>query len=128
MKIRTLNLTAFGPFTERELAFDEAGLHIVYGPNEAGKSSALRGLKALLYGIDERTLDNFIHANDKLRIRGHLQNTDDRELAFGRRKGRKNTLLSPDGEALDEQALVPFLQGVTPELFESLFGIDHQAV
>ena len=48
MKIRTLNLTAFGPFTERELAFDEAGLHIVYGPNEAGKSSALRGLKALL--------------------------------------------------------------------------------
>jgi len=128
MKIRTLNLAAFGPFTERELAFNEVGLHIVYGPNEAGKSSALRGLKALLYGIDERTLDNFIHANDKLRIHGQLQNNDDRELAFGRRKGRKNTLLSPDGEALDEQALAPFLQGVTPELFESLFGIDHQAL
>lgn len=128
MKIRTLNLAAFGPFTERELAFNEVGLHIVYGPNEAGKSSALRGLKALLYGIDERTLDNFIHANDKLRIYGQLQNNDDRELAFGRRKGRKNTLLSPDGEALDEQALAPFLQGVTPELFESLFGIDHQAL
>lgn len=128
MKIRTLNLAAFGPFTERELAFNEVGLHIVYGPNEAGKSSALRGLKALLYGIDERTLDNFIHANDKLRIHGHLRNNDDRELTFGRRKGRKNTLLSPDGEALDEQALAPFLQGVTPELFESLFGIDHQAL
>ncbi len=128
MKIRTLNLAAFGPFTERKLVFDELGLHIVYGPNEAGKSSALRGLKALLYGIDERTLDNFNHANDKLRVYGHLQNADDRELAFGRRKGRKNTLLSPDGEALDEQALAPYLQGVTPELFESLFGIDHQAL
>ena len=128
MKIRALNLAAFGPFSERELVFDEVGLHIVYGPNEAGKSSALRGLKALLYGIDERTLDNFNHANDKLRIYGHLQNADDRELAFGRRKGRKNTLLSPDGEALDEQALAPYLQGVTPELFESLFGIDHQAL
>lgn len=128
MKIRGLILTAFGPFTERELVFNEVGLHIVYGPNEAGKSSALRGLKALLYGIDERTHDNFIHANDKLRIQGHLQISDDRELAFGRRKGRKNTLLSPDGEALDEQALAPFLQGVTPELFESLFGIDHQAL
>ncbi len=128
MKIRTLNLSAFGPFTERELAFDEVGLHIVYGPNEAGKSSALRGLKALLYGIDERTLDNFIHANDKLRIHGYLRTIDDSELAFVRRKGRKNTLLTPDGEALDEQALAPVLQGVTSELFESLFGIDHQAL
>jgi len=128
MKIRVLNLTAFGPFTEKELSFDEVGLHIVYGPNEAGKSSALRGLKALLYGIDERTLDNFIHANDKLRIQGNLLTVDDRELDFIRRKGRKNTLLSPDGDALDEQALAPFLQGVTPELFESLFGIDHRAL
>lgn len=128
MKIRTLSLTAFGPFTEKELTFDEGGLHIVYGPNEAGKSSSLRGLKALLYGIDERTLDNFIHANDKLRIQGYLQSVDDREIDFVRRKGRKNTLLTPEGEVLDEQVLAPFLQGVTPELFKSLFGIDHQAL
>ena len=128
MRIDELNLAAFGPFTDRVLAFGETGLHIVYGPNEAGKSSALRGLKALLYGIDERTLDNFLHANDKLRIRGFLRTTDGQELAFIRRKGRKNTLLTSDGESLDEQALVPFLQGVTAELFETLFGIDHQAL
>ncbi|MDT8376070.1 MAG: AAA family ATPase [Mariprofundaceae bacterium] len=128
MRIAELNLAAFGPFTDRVLAFDEAGLHIVYGPNEAGKSSALRGLKALLYGIEERTLDNFLHANDKLRIHGFLRTTDGQELTFVRRKGRKNTLLTPDGDALDEQALAPFLQGVTAELFEMLFGIDHQAL
>ena len=128
MRIDELNLAAFGPFTDRVLAFGETGLHIVYGPNEAGKSSALRGLKALLYGIDGRTLDNFLHANDKLRIRGFLRTTDGQELAFIRRKGRKNTLLTSDGESLDEQALVPFLQGVTAELFETLFGIDHQAL
>ena len=128
MRIDELNLAAFGPFTDRVLAFGDNGLHIVYGPNEAGKSSALRGLKALLYGIDERTLDNFLHANDKLRIHGLLRTSDRQELAFIRRKGRKNTLLTPDGEALDEQVLVPFLQGVTAELFETLFGIDHQAL
>jgi len=128
MKIQKLNLSAFGPFTDKLLAFDDMGLHIVYGPNEAGKSSALRGLKALLYGIDERTLDNFIHANDKLRIQGNLKATDGHELSFVRRKGRKNTLLTTDNEALDEQALAPFLQGVTSEIFEMLFGIDHQAL
>lgn len=128
MRIDELNLAAFGPFTDRVLDFGGAGLHIVYGPNEAGKSSALRGLKALLYGIDERTQDNFLHANDKLRIHGFLRTTDGRKLTFVRRKGRKNTLLTPDDEVLDEQVLAPFLQGVTAELFETLFGIDHQAL
>ena len=128
MRIEELNLAAFGPFTDQVLAFGETGLHIVYGPNEAGKSSALRGLKALLYGIDERTLDNFLHANDKLRIHGLLRTGHRQGLALIRRKGRKNTLLTPDGEALDEQVLMPFLQGVKPELFETLFGIDHQAL
>ncbi|MET0006483.1 MAG: AAA family ATPase, partial [Candidatus Thiodiazotropha sp. 6PLUC4] len=128
MKIIELNLAAFGPFTERVLAFDGTGLHIVYGPNEAGKSSALRGLKSLLYGIDERTADNFIHANDKLRIHGILLTGDGHELRFVRRKGRKNTLLTPDDEVLDERVLAPFLSGVSSELFETLFGIDHQAL
>lgn len=128
MKIIELNLAAFGPFTERVLAFDGAGLHIVYGPNEAGKSSALRGLKSLLYGIDERTADNFIHANDKLRIHGILLTSDGHELRFVRRKGRKNTLLNPDDEVLDERVLAPFLSGVSSELFETLFGIDHRAL
>jgi len=130
MEIRELNLAAFGPFTDRTLDFSqkEGGLHIVYGPNEAGKSSALRGLKAFLYNIDERTPDNFLHANDKLRIEGCVRTADDRELAFVRRKGRKNTLLSMEGESLDDKVLVPFLQGVTQELFEMLFGIDHRAL
>ena len=128
MRVNKLNLAAFGPFTDRMLEFSEEGLHIVYGHNEAGKSSALRGLKALLYGIDERTLDNFLHANEKLRIQGHLQTADAQECVFVRRKGRKNTLLDPDGKVLNEQMLTPFLQNVTAEWFETLFGIDHQAL
>ena len=130
MEIRELNLVAFGPFTDQRLLFDQegCGLHIVYGPNEAGKSSALRGLKALLYNVDERTSDDFIHAKDKLRVAGCLRALDGEELCFSRRKGRKNTLLSPDGEPLDDNALAPFLQGVTAELFEMLFGIDHRAL
>lgn len=128
MRIDELKLSAFGPFTDRLLDFSGAGLHIVYGPNEAGKSSALRGLKALLYGIDERTTDNYLHANEKLRIQGFLRTTDGHKLTFVRRKGRKNTLLTPDDEVLDEQVLAPFIQGVTAELFEMLFGIDRQAL
>ena len=43
MKIRKLFLKAFGPFTDSTLDFSgPANVHLIYGPNEAGKSSALR--------------------------------------------------------------------------------------
>jgi uncharacterized protein YhaN len=130
VEIRELNLLAFGPFSGRVLDFSPSGggLHIVYGPNEAGKSSSLRGLKALLFGIPARTTDNFRHEHKDLRIGGILLSRDGNELAIVRRKGNKNTLLSPDGGQLADDALAPFLHGVSAEVFEMLFGIDHDAL
>ena len=130
MEIRELNLAAFGPFSDRLLDFTSSGggLHIVYGPNEAGKSSSLRGLKSLLFGIPARTTDNFLHNNTALRIAGKLRNNNGQELIVVRRKGNKNTLSLPAGEPLDDAALAPFLHGVNVEVFEMLFGIDHEAL
>lgn len=56
MKIKSLSLVAFGPFSGQVLDFSSSlpGLHIVYGPNEAGKSSAMRALQALLFGFPAR--------------------------------------------------------------------------
>ena len=107
MEIRELNLTAFGPFSDRLLEFtsSEGGLHIVYGPNEAGKSSSLRGLKALFFGIPTRTNDNFLHDNKALRIAGKLRNNNGQELVVVRRKGNKNTLLDVEGQPMDESPL-----------------------
>jgi uncharacterized protein YhaN len=130
MEIGALDLAAFGPFTGRVLEFDHSAgrLHVVYGANEAGKSSALRGLRAWLYGIPERTPDNFLHENDKLRVGGRLRDTRGKELVCLRRKGRKHTLLSAQGEPIEESALQRFVDGVSEELFVTLFGIDHGAL
>ena len=48
MKILELALHAFGPFTDAvlDLSAGQEGLHLIYGPNEAGKSSALQGAAA----------------------------------------------------------------------------------
>ena len=126
MIIKELNLIAFGPFTNKQLSFQDRGLHIVFGPNESGKSSALRGLKSLLYGIDSRTNDNFIHSYEQLKIGGVLQKENGETLKFIRRKGIKNTLLNAEGSPFNDQILLSFLQGVSEPLFTSLFGIDHQ--
>jgi uncharacterized protein YhaN len=129
MRIKRLDLKAFGPFTDQTLDFAdvrEPGLHIIFGPNEAGKSSSLRALKALLYGFPERTTDNFIHANEQLLVGGTLEGAEGRELTFYRRKKRKADLLGPDGNPMDPSTLATFLHGIEPALFESLYGIDHK--
>ncbi len=130
MRLKRLDLKAFGPFTNRTLEFNsrEPGLHIIFGPNEAGKSSSLRALKALLYGFPERTSDNFQHTNDQLLVGGCLQGAGGREIAFLRRKKRKADLLDPDGNPMDPGTLAPYLHGIEPALFESLYGIDHQTL
>lgn len=129
MKIDALHLQAFGPFTGSELDFSRSrrGLHLVYGPNEAGKSSALRALRALLYGIPERSRDGFFHPYARMRIGGTLCAEDGRRLEIIRRKGRTNTLRAADDQTVvDEAELARFLNNVDPDLFFTMFGIGYE--
>ena len=125
MKITRLELKAFGPFTGRSLELGP-GLHIVYGPNEAGKSSTLRALKVWLFGFPERTLDNFLHANDQLSVGGCLESEDGRKLAFYRRKKRKADILDPLGNPITAETLAAFLPIAEQAVFESLYGLTHE--
>ncbi len=130
MKIKRLDLKAYGHFTDRSIDFqsDTPGLHIIYGPNEAGKSTALRALLGLLYGIDVRTPDNFLHEYGKLMIGGHLENADGKELILWRRKKNKGDLQDVDYNIIDQGVLAEFLHGIEEPLFKALFGIDHESL
>ncbi len=131
MKINELQLLAYGPFTDTtlDLSGGDGGLHIIYGPNEAGKSSTLRAIHGLLYGIPTKTSDNFKHDNKKLLIGGRLTNRDGREIHFHRRKGNKSTLLNPStakGTAYPDDALEPFLTGIDQDAFSRIYGIGNE--
>src|SRR5689334_16380655 len=98
MRFRKLGLDAFGPFTGLSLDFTRAqgnGLHLVYGPNEAGKSSSLRAIRDLLFGFPQNTPDAHLHPTAALRLSA-LVERDGQELAFVRRKKRKDSLSTPD--------------------------------
>ena len=128
MKILEFRLIAYGPFTDRviDLSGGNEGLHVIYGLNEAGKSSALRALRNLLYGIPERSTDDFLHPYAKMRIGAAIQSGKGDVLEFVRRKGRQNTLRSGDDKTVIEESLLnKFLSGVDADLFVTLFGIDH---
>lgn len=130
MRIKRLELKAFGPFSDRTLDFSSElpGLHIVYGPNEAGKSSSMRALQALFFGFPLRSRDNFIHPYDHLLVGGCLEGSDGRELIFYRRKKNKNSLFDPQDNQLEPAVLTPFLHGLDQDLFTTLYGIDHETL
>ncbi len=49
MRIRAIHIEGFGCFTERSFEFDE-GLTLIVGPNEAGKTTLVRAIAAVLFG------------------------------------------------------------------------------
>jgi len=129
MRFRRLAIPAYGPFTDLALEFPNgkgektADFHLIYGRNEAGKSSLLRAIRDLLYGIHAQTADNFLHDYRTLRITAEIENRAGQRLAMQRRKGLRNTLLDAEGNALDEAALAPFLGPVDREFFTTMFGL-----
>lgn len=71
MRLRRLLLTRFGHFTDAVLDFGprpEAGadFHVVYGLNEAGKTTFLNAVLRLLYGFGRRDAEpyGFRHGTD----------------------------------------------------------------
>ncbi len=127
MRFRSLELKAFGPFTDRHLDLAAGtGLQLVYGANEAGKSSALRGISNLLFGFGHQTPDDHLHTGPSLRIGACVENGSGERLLFFRRKGRTQTLRDASDEPIDEEALRPFLGGADQAFFERVFGLDHE--
>jgi uncharacterized protein YhaN len=130
MRIDRLDLRAYGAFSDKilDLSAGAAGLHLIYGDNEAGKSTSLRAIIAWLFGIPARTSDDYLHPHTQMRVGGKLRLSDGRSLEFVRRKGNKNTLLQPATDApLDDALLLPFLPAsMNEDLFKRFHGIDHQ--
>src|SRR3984957_5791023 len=124
MRLLSLELEKFGAFADLRIAFrPDARLHIVYGPNGAGKSTALAAVGALLFGVPERTpfAARFL---DHSRVGAEIVAADGRSLTIRRRKGRKTTLLDASGTPLSDDALAPFLGGLSRDVFVRSFGLD----
>jgi len=127
MKFLNLSLIAYGPFTKILLQLPEdKSFHLIYGPNEAGKSSALRALTSALFGIKSSTNDAFLHPKKELRIGAQIMSSDNKVLDFIRRSGRTKCLLDPISDNfLPSNVLEDFLSVADEENFKEIFAIDH---
>ncbi|MER9599985.1 AAA family ATPase [Mesorhizobium sp. M0244] len=132
MRLRRFDLIRYGKFTDRMIDFGpkpKSGpdLHIVFGLNEAGKSTALSGYLDLLFGIEERSRYNFLHEYSAMRIGGVLE-LGGAEHSFTRTKQRTNSLLNETGQPVSEMAISAHLAGLSRDAYETMFSLDDETL
>ena len=129
MRFSRFSLERYGRFQDCELDFraGKPDLHIIYGPNEAGKTTSLAAVSDLLFGFQPRSPYNFMFDYALLRIGAELE-CDGQTLACRRKKGTSGTLLDASDSAIDEVSLIAMLKGQTRDTFRLSFSLDQQAL
>ncbi|KZB93605.1 chromosome segregation protein SMC [Sphingomonas melonis TY] len=127
MRFASLMLERYGRFEGCELTFRAGApdLHVIYGANEAGKSTSLAAVSDLLFGFPTRARYNFMFDNALLRV-GAVLEEDGRSLACRRKRGNAATLIDAQERPIEEGELLAMLRGQTRETFALSFSLDQQ--
>jgi uncharacterized protein YhaN len=132
MRLRRLDLTRYGKFTDKSIDFGspvegQPDLHIIYGLNEAGKSTALAGFLDLLFGIEMQSRYGFLHPYSTMCVGGCL------DLSVGRRdvvriKRPQPTLRNAANEPLPEALILGDLGGIDRNAYRTMFLLDDDTL
>ena len=136
MRIKQLYLKRYGNFEEKHLDFSQSvneteDFHMIFGPNETGKSTTREAIHDTLYGVKSSNVTTAAYrvGSPNVRVGATLENSSS-ELEVVRKTGNRATLLDAQNNAYkDEQAtLRPFTQGIGKDEFVRGFSIDHQSL
>ncbi len=141
MRIERLVLTRYGRFADYAIDFGARptsgpDFHIIYGLNEAGKSTVAAAILDLLFGIEERSpfgaakgrasVPNW-HAYNTMRIEARLE-VNGEAVEIARLKRDRASLVDHDNLAFDEAALRTELGGVDRKAFRTMFSLDDESL
>lgn len=132
MRIRKLGLRRYGKFTDAVIDFGERSadvpdLHIVYGSNEAGKSTAMSACMDLFYGIHHQSRFNFLHPYPTMRIEADLE-IFRTVRSFSRIKLPHNSLLDDAGNTVADAVLLGELGGLDRNAYQTMFCLDDETL
>jgi uncharacterized protein YhaN len=127
MRILSLEVENYGVFARRRLDFGDGRLVLIYGPNEAGKTTLLQLLRETVYGFPHR--NSLPGSGGSPHVSAVIELRNGRRLNWIRRKGRGATLTGQfldSQETLDEAACLALLEGAGPEMFRHVFAFSLQ--
>ncbi|MFW8610158.1 AAA family ATPase [Rhizobium beringeri] len=129
MRFTKLMLERYGRFEDCTLEFRQGlpDLHIVYGANEAGKTTSMAAVSDLLFGFGTSSPYNFRFDYSLLRVGASIEE-DEINLSVRRRKGIAGSLLGADDRPIDENVLLTLLRGQTRDTFRLSFSLDQEGL
>lgn len=132
MRLQRLNLTRYGIFTDHVIDFGscEAGqpdFHIIYGLNEAGKSTTFAAYLDLLFGIETRSQYNFLHPYTTMQV-GAVLEIAEQAHDLVRIKKQHNDLLDASGQPLDRRFLAAALSGLDRDAYKTMLSLDDDTL
>jgi len=131
MRIERLSLDFFGHFTGKVLDFGKAGkasdFHVIYGSNEAGKTTVMEAYLRLFYGFPHREPYGFQHQRQNLRVSGLLDIGGETRL-FMRLPSRRGNLRGEADAALPETAIASHLGGLSLDDYRTLLCLDDETI
>lgn len=131
MRLRHLSLDYFGHFTGQSYDFGTPqgapDFHVIYGPNEAGKTTTMEAVLRLLYGFPLRESYDFQHQRKSLQVSGIIE-VDGAPRELIRMSGRKGALTDANGATLPEAAVSAHLGGLGLDDYRTLLCLDDDTI
>ena len=132
IRLQQLALDRFGHFTDRVLDFGArpasgSDFHIVFGRNEAGKTTLMEGYLRLLYGFAAREPYAFKHPRANLRVSGTVD-IDGQIHQLSRLPKRSGNLVDGAGQPVPDALLSAALRGVSQKEYQSLLCLDDETI
>jgi len=126
MRFDELHLLKYGNFEGCDLAFPRQPIdfHVIFGANEAGKSTTLAAVGDLLFGFSHGISQAYCFDASLLRVGGVLEQGSQR--AQVRRKRGRGSLMDGQDNPVEEALLTGMLHGQTRETFHAAWSLDHR--
>lgn len=124
--IKNLNIESYGIHQNREFPFEK--FNIIYGPNEAGKSTMLDAIKSSIFGFDVKQKRSHIYGQSDISI-----NADFEDFTINRvLKSSARYTITSDDETKSLEGLAPGYMDISRKALDNVFwlnsnSIDHMA-
>lgn len=134
MRLNRLDLTRYGRFKDAQIVMpppqaDTADVTVIYGPNEAGKSTAFTAYLELLFGMKARDHPyEFRFKRNDLLVGAELDFPNRGAVVLQRNSKRAQSLLDDQGRPIEETLLTAALHGLGRDDYVERFSLNDEGL
>ena len=134
MRLNRLDLIRYGRFKDAEIAFPKQAegtpdVTVIFGPNEAGKSTAFHGFLELLFGFKGGAHPyGFRFDRSDLLVGAELDLPGRGPMVLRRNSKRSQSLLDVNDRPVNEAILSGALHGVMRDAYEERFSLNEKGL